>query len=104
MAHAFLWVIRSKQKEYRFLDGKMGYFYTAERTAPKNKRHLTEIHYRVKIFGKKKEAWDYFYKKNRAGVDMSNCAVVRKKVYLYTGSERKKYGWFDYWKNDKAFS
>jgi hypothetical protein len=96
MKHVYIWVIQTKKPETIWF-GQRRIQFSADRTAFKNKNHLTPIHYRIRYFKSKAEATTYFYKKVRAGVSMQNCKVTRRKLFL------KKNGQYDYWKNSAHF-
>jgi hypothetical protein len=96
MNHVFIWVIQTKKPEIKWF-GRKCFQWSADRTAFNNKRHLTPIHYRIRLFKTKADATTYFYKKVRAGVAMQNCKVTRRKLFL------KKNGQYDYWKNSAHF-
>lgn len=90
--HASGWVIKSRNKTQGIWKEELPTYF-ADRCGIKSPRFLTNIHYRVKWFSKKRDAETYFYKKINAGFDLSECDVKRKKLFL------DKDGEYDYWKN-----
>ena len=95
MKTKYLWVIRTKVRQSWFLYDQ--YLYSATHRAVKNRHHSTGAFYQTRLFQTKKDAWDFYYKKNRAHIDMSKFTVVRKKVLI------QKDGYLEFWKNTKSF-
>lgn len=90
----FYWVIRSKDKR-EGISGRRQYFYLASRTAPKNKRYMTEFHFKVRWFVSRAEASEYLLIKARQ-CGPTKCVVSRKKMFLDKDDK------YDYWKNREA--
>lgn len=86
----YLWTLRNKDAEKSFF-GRHLYF--ARRTSVKNKIFATPYPSSVKLFASKKDAEEYFFKKVRAGIDVSEYKPTRLKFYL------DKKGNFDYLRN-----
>lgn len=91
--HPHYWVIRSMKKSGRTLFGGTSYIYFAKRAGIKNPRFATCLHWDVKWFATKEDAWEFYYRKSNAGHDLSNYYPVRKKLFL------DKTGKYDYWRN-----
>lgn len=77
-----LWVIQTKSKDRHWFNGKHCYSFSQRRVAPKNPRHLKERLYDARFFLTKNDAYKFYFKKSRARIDMSNCKVTRRKLWL----------------------
>jgi hypothetical protein len=95
MKTRYIWVIRSKVRQPWILYDQ--YVYSAKQKSVKNRYHVTGFFYQARFFVSKDEAYEYFYKKVRASIDMSRFKVMRKKIWI------GKDGYMDYWKNTYSF-